>query len=129
VRPATGDAFALVMPHVSTEAMSVFLAEFAATIPPDNHAVMVLDQAGWHGARALRVPDNVTLVPLPPYCPDLNPVERLWLHLRERFLSQRSLADLDAVITACCQAWNAVANEPERIRSLTAYPYIQQVNA
>ena len=129
VRPATGEDVALVVPHVSTEAMSVFLAEFARTVPADQHAVMVLDQAGWHGARALRVPDNVTLVPLPPSSPDLNPVERVWLHLRERYLSHRLLADYEAVVDACCAAWNALTAEEGRIRALTAYPYIEQVMA
>ena len=109
--------------------MSVFLAEFAATIAPGRHVVMVLDQAGWHGAKALVVPGNITLVPLPPYCPDLNPVERIWLYLRERFLSHRLLADLEAVMDACCHAWKALAADPERVRSLTAYPYLKQVNA
>ena len=61
VRPATGDRFALVMPVVSTEAMSLFLDQFGRRLAADEHAVMVLDQAGWHGANALRVPDNVTL--------------------------------------------------------------------
>jgi transposase len=86
VRPATGEAFALVLPHVSTAAMNEFLAQFAATRAVDEHAVMVLDGAGWHTANALRVPDNVTLVLLPAYSPELMPVERVWLYLRERHL-------------------------------------------
>ena len=126
VRPATGESSALVLPVVSTEAMSVFLEHFAAGLAPDEHAVMVLDQAGWHGARALRVPDNVSLVPLPPYAPELNPVERVWLFLRERFLSHRLLGGYDAIVDACCSAWNRLT--PERLRSLCNYPYIQQVN-
>jgi putative transposase len=76
VRPATGDDFALVLPEVSTEAMQTFLDGFAAHLAPDVHAVLVLDQAGWHGATALRVPETISLVPLPPYSPELNPVER-----------------------------------------------------
>ncbi len=77
---------------------------------------MVLDRAGWHGAKALQVPPNVTLVPLPPYSPQLNPMERVWLWLRERFLSLRVFADFDAIVDACCRAWNAFANDPSRIR-------------
>ena len=127
VRPATGEDFALVLPRVSAEAMSTFLAEFAQTIPEDMHAVMVLDQAGWHDARALRVPESVTLVPLPAYSPELNPVERVWLYLRERYLSHRLLADYEAVVEACCRAWNALTAETGRLRSLTAYPYLEQV--
>lgn len=125
VRPATGQGFALVLPEVSTVAMQAFLDGFAATLDADEHAAMVLDQAGWHGAHALAVPGNVTLVPLPPYAPQLNPVERVWLYLRERHLSHRLLAAYDAVVEACCNAWNQLT--PERLRSLTNYPYLQQV--
>ena len=114
------------LPEVSTEAMSLFLERFSAERPADEHAVMVLDQAGWHGARALRIPGNVTLVPLPPYAPELNPVERVWLYLRERFLSHRLLDDYDAIVDACCAAW--IRLTPERLHSLCSYPYIQQVN-
>ena len=92
-----------------------------------THAVLVLDQAGWHGAKALRVPENLTLVPLPPYSPDLNPVERVWLYLRERSLSHRRLADHEAVVDAGCHAWNALVAETGRIRSLTAYPYLKRI--
>jgi transposase len=87
VRPATGERFALVMPAVSTEVMNIFLEGFSGRLLDDEHAVMVLDQAGWHRANELRVPHNMSLVPLPPYSPELNSVERLWLYLRERHLS------------------------------------------
>jgi hypothetical protein len=86
VRPATGESFALVLPRVSTEAMQAFLDRFSAALAPDEHAAMAVDGAGWHVAHALRIPDNVTLVLLPPYSPELNPVERVWLFLRERHL-------------------------------------------
>jgi transposase len=93
------------------------------------HAVLVLDGAGWHGARALAIPPNVTLVPLPAYSPGLNPVERTWLHLRERFLSLRVLADYRAIVDACCIAWNRLVAEPDRIRSLCDHPWIRNVNS
>ena len=70
----------------------------SATLAPDVHAALVLDRAGWHGAASLAVPPNVTLVPLPPYAPKLNLIERVWLYLRERHLSYRVLADHDAVV-------------------------------
>ena len=125
--PETGDAFGLILPRADTPAMSVFLAEFAKTLPENEHAVMVLDQAGWHGANALEIPDNVTLISLPPYSPELNPVERLWLYLRERFLSLRVFEDQEAIIDACCQAWNAVADDADRIKSLCLQPWIRKV--
>jgi hypothetical protein len=79
VRAGTVEAFALVMQEVSTATMQTFLDRFAETLDPDEHAAMIFDQAGWHGAKAPRVPANVRLVPLPPYAPHLNPIERVWL--------------------------------------------------
>ncbi len=73
------------------------------------------------------MPDNVSLVFLPPYSPELNPVERVWLYLRERFLSHRLFADLGAVIDGCCDAWNRLVAETGRIASLTDYTYLQSV--
>jgi transposase len=91
------------------------------------HAVLVLDQAGWPGARALKVPANITLVPLPSYSPQLNPVERVWEYLRERFLSHRLHSDYEAVVDAACRAWNRLTAETGRLLSLCAYPWFQQV--
>ncbi len=105
------------------------LAAFAAGLPQDVHAVLVLDGAGWHGAKALAVPANVTLVHLPPYAPELNPVERVWLYLRERFLSLRVFKDYPAIVAACCQAWNRLVAEPGRLRSLGDQPWIQKVSS
>ena len=82
---------------------------------------------GWHDERALTVPDNVTLALLPPYSPELNPVERVWLYLRERFLSLRVLDDTEAIIDACCQAWIDLIAEPDRMRTLCSYPWIMKV--
>ncbi len=74
-------------------------------------------------SRGLRAgPADVTLVPLPPYAPELNPVERVWVFLRERYLSRRLLDGYDAIITACCEAWSVLT--PGRLRSLTAYPRV-----
>ena len=105
------------------------LAEFAAGLPEDVHAVLVLDGAGWHGARALAIPPNITLVPLPPYSPELNPVERVWLYLRERFLSLQIFADYRAIVDACCAAWNRLVAEPGRLRSLCDQPWIRSVSS
>ena len=115
------------LPEVSTAAMQAFLDRLAATLQEDAHAAPVLDGAGWHGAREPVVPPNISLIPLPPYAPELNPVERVWLHLRERLLSHRLLDGYDAIVEACCEAWNALT--PDRLRSLTAYPWIARVTS
>jgi hypothetical protein len=123
-RPGTDQAFALALPEATAETMGLFLTAFAGQLAPGTHAVLLLDRAGWRGAGRLAVPENVTLLPLPAYSPELNPVERVWLYLRERFLSHRLLADYTAVLDAACDAWNALAAETGRLASLTAYPYL-----
>lgn len=115
------------LPHANTEAMQIFLDAFAATLAKDEHAVMVLDRAGWHGSGGLVVPTNITFVLLPPYSPELNPVERLWLHLKARFLSHRLHADYEAVVDAASTAWNRLKAETGRIASLCSYPWIPPV--
>jgi hypothetical protein len=129
VEPATGAEVALVLPEATTAAMDLFLAEFGRTLPDNVHAALVLDGAGWHGAGALAVPANVTLVHLPPYAPELNPVERVWLYLRERFLSLQVFKDYPAIVDACCVAWNRLTAEPGRLRSLCDQPWIQKVSS
>ena len=125
VCPERGEGVALVLPEVSTAAMDVFLAELARAVPAGTHAVLVLDRAGWHVSEDLSVPPNLSLIHPPPYSPELNPVERVWLYLRERWLSHRVLAGgYAAVLDAACAAWNALRAEPECLRSLTAFPWL-----
>jgi hypothetical protein len=83
---------------------------------------MFLDQAGWHRSNDLVIPANITLMPLPPYSPELNPVERIWEYLKERFLSHRLLNDFDAIVDAACTAWNKLTAETGRLASLTWLP-------
>ena len=87
-----------------TATMQLFLDRFAETLAPGEHAAMVLDQAGWHITDDLAVPPNVSLILLPSYSPELNPVERVWLFLRERYLSHRLLDSYDAIVDALCIA-------------------------
>jgi DDE superfamily endonuclease len=125
VCPERDAGVALVLPEVSTMAMSLFLAELSSALPAGTHAVLVLDRAGWHVSADLALPTNLSLVHLPPYSPELNPMEPVWLYLRERWLSHRVLAGGDeAVLDAACAAWTALTAEPGRLRSLTAFPWL-----
>jgi transposase len=123
-RPGTGEAFALALPRADAGTMEVFLDHFSRQLEPDVHVALVLDQAGWHDKRALNLPRNITLLPLPSASPELNPVERIWLYLRERYLSHRVLDDYNALLEATCRAWNRLLDETGRIATLTAYPYL-----
>jgi transposase len=120
---------ALVMTRLDSEAMSLFLAELSQAVAPGAHAVVLMDKAGWHIAGDLVVPANLSLVFLPPYSPELNPIERLWLHLRDNHLTHRVFAGTAEIIDACCDAWNRLLAETGRIRSLCSYPWIEKVTA
>ena len=108
------------LPFANTEAMTAHLAEIARTVAPGAHAVLVLDGAGWHSARALTIPDNITLLHLPPYAPELNPVENVWAYLRANKLAITVFDSYDDIVDACCTAWNFFANDPEAISSITS---------
>lgn len=98
--------------------MNLHLVEIASEVAPGKHAVLMLDQAGWHLARALVVPANITLLPLPPKSPELNPVENLWQFMRDNWLSNRVFASYDLLLDLCCHAWNTLINQPWRIMSI-----------
>jgi hypothetical protein len=115
------------MPEANTASMQEFLDRFAKTLPEDEVAVMYADQAGWHGSKKLRIPANVILLALPAYSPELNPVERIWLYLKERYLSHRLLDDYEAIVDAACVAWNKLTAEAGRITTLCSYPWLKEL--
>ena len=116
--PAKGKAAGLVMPYANTQAMQAHLAEISAAVDPGAHAVLMLDQAGWHRSTGLAVPQNITLLPLPPRSPELNPVENVWQYMRDNWLSNRVFADYDDIVTHCCEAWNKLLAQSARITSI-----------
>ncbi len=116
--PAEGKGAGLVLPRCNTEGMTLHLAEISAAVAPGAHAVLLLDQAGWHGSRALVIPTNITLLPLPPKCPELNPVENVWQFMRDNWLSNRVFKSYDDILDHCCFAWNRLTDQPWRIMSL-----------
>ena len=119
VCPARGGGAGLVLPAANGHAMNEHLAEISCQVGHGAHAGVILDGAGWHqpGGR-LRVPDNISLLPLPPYSPELNPVENVWQFLRQNHLSNRVYDTYDAIVDACCDAWNALVAKPARITSI-----------
>ncbi len=98
--------------------MNLHLAEIARNIAPDAHAVVLLDQAGWHMTDKLDVPSNVTIMPLPAKCPELNPQENVWQFLRDNRLSNRVFKSYDGIVDHCCDAWNSLVEQPWRIMSI-----------
>ncbi len=121
--------------RLDTAAMNLFLAELSQAVAPGAHGVVLMDKAGWHTAGDLGVPENLSLVFLPPpvqargrlYSPELNPIERLWLHLRDNRLSHRVFRTTEEIVDSCCAAWNWLLGETGRIRSLCSYPWFTRV--
>ena len=98
--------------------MTLHLAEIAAAVAPGAYAVLLLDQAGWHLSAGLVVPGNITLLPLPPKCPELNPVEDVWQFRRDNWLSNRIFKSYDDILDHCCFASNRLTGQPWRIMSI-----------
>ena len=110
---------AMIMPHADTEAMNAHLAEISAEGAPGAHAVVVCDGAGWHQrGQKLVLPDNITLLTLPPYSPELNPMENVWAYLRQNKLCARVWNTCDEILDACQSAWRFLVDDPARIRSI-----------
>ena len=124
VNPMTGASSALVTPTVNTTLMNEHLRFISREAGPGVHVVLVLDQAGWHVAKGLRVPDNITLLHLPPYSPELNPVERVWGYLRSHHLSNRVYRDYNELFDETTAAWNLLPDT--RLQSLTATSWLRR---
>jgi hypothetical protein len=118
VCPEAGKGAALVLPRCDTQAMNLHLAEIAAAVAPGAHAVLLVDRAGWHVSAKVAVPPNITLVPLPPKCPELNAMENVWQFMRDNWLSNRVFQSYEAIVDHCCDAWNRLVDQPWRIMSI-----------
>ena len=102
--PGAGTGAALAMPYADSEAMQLHLVEVSSRVRRGAHAVLLLDRAGWHTSRRLAVPKNIKLVFLPSRAPELNPVENIWQHLRQNWLSNSVFETYDAIVEAACEA-------------------------
>ena len=110
----------MILPACNTEAMNLHLVEIAQTVAPGAHAVLLVDQAGWHLSTRLVVPPNITIIALPPKSPELNPVENVWQYLRQNKLAITVFNDYDDIVDKCCQAWTFFANDKAVVASITS---------
>ena len=108
----------LVLPAVNSSAMIAHLQHISELVPQGRHAVLVLDQAAWHTTSKVKLFDNLTLLPLPPASPELNPVEQIWQALRDNWLANRCYEGYEAIVGACCEAWNWFVDTPNRVQTL-----------
>lgn len=124
VEPKTGFSSAIIAPEVNTGTMNAFLKVLSAEVDPGDYVVLILDQAGWHKSRALKVPDNIVILYLPPKSPEINPVERLWHYMRSHFLSNRAYDGYDHIKDATTAAYRALT--PDVLRSVCRCDYLER---
>jgi transposase len=111
VNAVTGASSAMLAPNVNTDYMNAHLKFISAQVVPGSHGILVLDQAGWHMAQGLKVPENLTLLHLPAYSPELNPVERVWAYMRSHYMSNRLFKDYDELFDQTSDAWNRMDHD------------------
>lgn len=109
---------ALVLPQCNTGMTQLHLDQISEHVQKDHHAIVLMDRASWHTTEALNIPDNITLMPLPPYSPELNPMEQVWQQLRKIKLSNTNFKDYDDILDSCCEAWNCFCDEDGNIQDL-----------
>ena len=124
--PHDGTLDSLILPTVNAKLMSLFLAEVAHR-HREEFILMVLDGAGWHRAKDLEIPHNMKLISLPPYSPELNPVENLWDEVREKWFDNLVFDSLDAVEDGLEEALATLEKEKRRVQSITAFEWIVNI--
>jgi hypothetical protein len=126
IEPATGQSWTMLTPDMNTIRMNTLLAGISGTLKENDLAVIVLDNAGWHRAKALQAPANIVLLFLPPYSPELQPVERLWAWMRSHHLSNRVYADYGDMLNAADKAIQTL--NQSRIKTLCACSWLTPQN-
>lgn len=125
VCPARATSAALVLPRANAEMLQLHLDEIGRQVAEDAHAVLVWDGAGYHKSDDLVVPGNITIVKLPPYAPELNPVENVWQYLRQNKLAITVFDDYAHIVDVCCDAWTFFAKNPANVTSITRRSWAQ----
>lgn len=126
VSPMQGELDWMITTKMNTLMMSEFLAQVSAA-HPHEYIVMVVDGASSHVAKDLQVPENMRLLRLPPYAPELNPQEHIWDELREKVFPNRVFADLRSVREQLEAGLPRLASDHQTVRSITAWPWIDRL--
>lgn len=116
--PNTGDSFGLILPATNTDCMQTYLDALSEHIQKGRHVALIVDNAGWHTSKRLKIPKNITLIPLPPYSPELNPMEQVWQWMKHNYLSNICFDNYQNILDKLTQAWNAFANNIELVKSI-----------
>jgi transposase len=116
--PEKDKGCALILPECTTGMMQLHLDEISKNVTKNHHAILIMDRAGWHTTEALVIPSNITILPLPAYSPELNPMEQVWQKLKHGSLSNRVFKNYEEIVQSCSLAWNSFCDEEGNIKSL-----------
>jgi transposase len=125
VCPHTGQTVGLLAPSLHTDSVNAFFGEFQKEVSPEVQVLLIWDQAGFHTSDRFHVPPQGTLMPLPPYSPQLNPVEKLWQYLRKHYWSNRVYENYETLRKAAVQAWQQTCLDEQKIKSICRANYVE----
>ncbi|CAC9982017.1 hypothetical protein [uncultured Gammaproteobacteria bacterium] len=125
--PAKDKALGLVLPLANTDGMIEHLRLISKATEKDRYAVVIMDRAAWHTTGKIKCFDNIIPMPLPPYAPELNPVEQLWLNIKQRYLSNMAFKDYEEIVDKCCDAWNDILKKDNFVKKLCSREWIELV--
>ena len=114
----TGQSYGMILPYANTDAMNIFLEGLSQEVGSGKHVALIIDNAGWHRAADLVVPSNITLVPLPPYAPELNAMEQVWEWIKSHFLYNQSYSDYEDIVDKLSYAWNQISSNTDLVKSI-----------
>jgi len=123
-----GASEALVMPYVNRDIMITHLQQISDRTPIDRHAVIIMDGAGWHSENIDNDFSNISVIKLPPYSPELNPIEQVWSWLRQHHLANRCFAGYDSIVDAVSDAWNDFVSDSERVIKMCTRSWMNLIN-
>ena len=118
VCPANGKTEAIISPFMNTTAMAEHLKLISQATEPGRHALVIADGASWHNDKALEGIDNVSIIKLPPYSPELNPIEQVWQWLRQNKLANQAFNGYEGIVQQVSEAWNAFREDTARVKSI-----------
>lgn len=127
VCPATGQTEALITPLVNKEMMIQHLSQISKATPDGRHAVVIVDGAGWHTVDTAQPFSNVTLIKLPPYSPELNPIEQVWSWIRQHCLSNKVFSGYEDIVEQVSSAWNRFIGDIGRVKRMCFRDWIKVV--
>ena len=115
---ATGESFGLILPDTNSDSMTIFLKALSQSLREGCHIALILDNAGWHTSKKLCIPQNITLIPLPAYSPELNAMEQIWEWLRNHYFSNQHYKNYEQILDQANEAWNKIRNDSALIKSI-----------